>query len=87
MKAGHIFTIEPMINVGLNNPEDGMWPDDWTAVTTDGARSAQFEHTFLVTSTGYECLTLSRQDVVLGGQAAKNKQMPEWKDIEGRFRR
>ncbi|OQR90409.1 methionine aminopeptidase [Thraustotheca clavata] len=59
MKPGHIFTIEPMINVG--SWRDGRWPDDWTAVTTDGKRSAQFEHTILVTETGYELLT-ARQD-------------------------
>ena len=57
MKPGHIFTIEPMINLGLNNSGDGMWPDDCTAVTLDGARSSQFEHTFLVTEKGYEVLT------------------------------
>lgn len=55
MKAGNIFTIEPMINLGTWHDE--KWPDDWTAVTTDGLRSAQFEHTILVTETGYELLT------------------------------
>jgi methionyl aminopeptidase len=55
MRAGHIFTIEPMINLGL--PGDVTWPDGWTAVTVDGKRSAQFEHTMLVTSTGVELLT------------------------------
>nr|GMD59349.1 methionine aminopeptidase 1A [Ipomoea batatas] len=34
-----------------------MWPDGWTAVTADGKRSAQFEHTLLVTETGVEVLT------------------------------
>lgn len=34
-----------------------MWPDDWTATTIDGERSAQFEHTLLVTSDGVEALT------------------------------
>jgi methionyl aminopeptidase len=56
MKPGHVFTIEPMINVGSNGG-DRLWPDDWTAVTKDGKRSAQFEHTFLVTENGYEVLT------------------------------
>uniref|UniRef100_A0A2P2LX63 Methionine aminopeptidase n=1 Tax=Rhizophora mucronata TaxID=61149 RepID=A0A2P2LX63_RHIMU len=46
MKAGQIFTIEPMINAGVWR--DRMWPDGWTAVTADGKRSAQFEHTLLV---------------------------------------
>ena len=36
---------------------DEMWPDNWTAVTADGKRSAQFEHTLLVTNSGYELLT------------------------------
>lgn len=34
-----------------------LWPDQWTAVTYDGSRSAQFEHTMLVTETGVELLT------------------------------
>ena len=55
MKVGHIFTIEPMINLG-QSPDD-RWPDDWTAVTRDGSRSAQFEHTMLVTENGCELLT------------------------------
>jgi len=55
MKAGHVFTIEPMINEG--NWLDVLWPDDWTSVTKDGKRSAQFEHTLLVTETGCEVLT------------------------------
>jgi methionyl aminopeptidase len=37
---------------------DDTWPDNWTAVTQDGKRSAQFEQTLLVTETGYEILTL-----------------------------
>ncbi|KAL5484644.1 hypothetical protein EMCRGX_G021174 [Ephydatia muelleri] len=56
MKAGHTFTIEPMINQGTW--QDVTWPDEWTAVTADGKRSAQFEHTLLVTDTGCEILTL-----------------------------
>ncbi|CAI0560486.1 unnamed protein product [Linum tenue] len=55
MKAGQTFTIEPMINAGAWR--DRMWPDGWTAVTADGKRSAQFEHTLLVTETGVEVLT------------------------------
>jgi len=55
MKPGHIFTIEPMINEG--SYKDTQWPDDWTAVTVDGKRSAQFEHTILVTENGCEVLT------------------------------
>ena len=55
MKPGHTFTIEPMINAGTW--ASSLWPDDWTAVTRDGKRSAQFEHTMVVTATGVELLT------------------------------
>lgn len=55
MKAGHCFTIEPMISQGTWRDE--LWPDKWTAVTADGMLSAQFEHTLLVTDTGVEILT------------------------------
>jgi len=54
-KPGMVFTIEPMINKGTW--KDVMWKDDWTAVTKDGKRSAQFEHTLLVTEDGVEILT------------------------------
>jgi len=54
---GMTFTIEPMINAGL--PEVVVDPEDgWTARTTDGRPSAQYEHTLLITETGYEVLTL-----------------------------
>eukprot|EP01029_Cantina_marsupialis_P027013 TRINITY_DN7411_c0_g1_i1.p1 TRINITY_DN7411_c0_g1~~TRINITY_DN7411_c0_g1_i1.p1 ORF type:complete len:373 (+),score=107.41 TRINITY_DN7411_c0_g1_i1:262-1380(+) len=55
MKPGMLFTIEPMINAGSH--EDDRWPDEWTAVTADGKRSAQFEHSLLITETGVEVLT------------------------------
>jgi len=55
MRPGMVFTIEPMINVGTW--KDITWPDGWTSVTTDGKRSAQFEHTLLVTESGCEVLT------------------------------
>lgn len=55
MKPGHVFTIEPMINLGKS--ADKTWDDNWTSVTIDGLRSSQFEHTFLVTETGYDILT------------------------------
>lgn len=58
MKAGHCFTIEPMISEGTWR--DCQWPDDWTAVTQDGKFSAQFEQTLLVTETGCEILTKRR---------------------------
>ncbi|RYG52566.1 type I methionyl aminopeptidase, partial [archaeon] len=55
VSCSHIFTIEPMINEGSGGDE--LWPDKWTVVTTDGKRSAQFEHMLLVTETGVEVLT------------------------------
>ncbi|MBM3799392.1 MAG: type I methionyl aminopeptidase [Actinobacteria bacterium] len=55
MKPGMVFTIEPMITLGTWQHK--MWDDDWTAVTADGKRTAQFEHTVLVTDTGVEVLT------------------------------
>ncbi len=55
LKPGMTFTIEPMINLGTW--EVKILADDWTAVTTDGKLSAQFEHTVLVTEDGCEVLT------------------------------
>jgi methionyl aminopeptidase len=55
MRVGHVFTIEPMINAG--SYKDTMWNDDWTSVTQDGKRSAQFEHTMMITETGVEVMT------------------------------
>jgi len=55
LKPGMTFTIEPMINLGTW--EVKILADDWTAVTTDGKLSAQFEHTVLVTPDGCEVLT------------------------------
>lgn len=56
MKPGHIFTIEPMLNLG-SEWRDLSWPDDWTVSTVDGARSAAAEETLLITETGVEILT------------------------------
>ncbi len=55
MEPGMVFTIEPMITMGSVQPV--IWDDGWTAVTADGSRTAQFEHTVLVTATGVEVLT------------------------------
>ena len=55
MRPGMTFTVEPMISLGTWQHK--MWDDDWTAVTADGKRTAQFEHTLLVTDTGVEVLT------------------------------
>lgn len=56
MQAGMIFTIEPMINQGKSRTKIDK-NDGWTARTIDDKLSAQFEHTILVTPTGYEVLT------------------------------
>jgi methionyl aminopeptidase len=55
MKPGMTFTIEPMITAG--SWRERMWDNVWTAVTTDGRRTAQFEHTLVVTESGAEVLT------------------------------
>ena len=59
IKAGMIFTIEPMINLGKY--ETKTLNDGWTAVTKDKSLSAQFEHTIGVTKDGYEIFTLSNK--------------------------
>jgi methionine aminopeptidase, type I len=56
IEPGMTFTIEPMLNLGSN--EWDMWEDQWTVVTKDRMRSAQFEHTILITDTAAEILTL-----------------------------
>jgi methionyl aminopeptidase len=57
VQAGMTFTIEPMITLGAWDHH--LWDDDWTAVTVDGSRTAQFEHTLLVTDDGVEILTVA----------------------------
>lgn len=59
LKVGMTFTIEPMINAGRKEIKEGPEKDGWTIVTKDHSLSAQWEHTILVTHTGYEVLTLS----------------------------
>jgi methionyl aminopeptidase len=56
MEPGLTFTIEPMLTLGTI--EYDMWPDGWTVLTADRLRTAQFEHTLVVTADGYEILTL-----------------------------
>jgi len=56
IEPGMTFTIEPMLNLGTD--EWDMWDDGWTVVTKDRKRSAQFEHTILITETAAEILTL-----------------------------
>lgn len=60
MQVGHTFTIEPMICEGT--PKNQMWNDKWTVTTKDGKRSAQFEHTLLITPDGAEPLTARLPD-------------------------
>ena len=66
LEPGMIFTIEPMINAGKAAIRE--MADGWTIVTKDHSLSAQWEHTILVTDTGYEVLTLS----------AGSRPKPEW---------
>jgi methionyl aminopeptidase len=62
LEPGMTFTVEPMLTLG--DPACGMWDDDWTAVTLDGRRTAQFEHTVLVTGEGIEVLTVASDGTV-----------------------
>ncbi|MEC9426705.1 MAG: type I methionyl aminopeptidase [Actinomycetota bacterium] len=59
---GMTFTVEPMLTLG--DPACGLWDDDWTAVTLDGRRTAQFEHTVLVTEDGIRVLTTTADGIV-----------------------
>ena len=61
---GMIFTVEPMINLGELDYE--IWEDGWTVQNSDRKWTAQFEHTVLVTDSGYEILT--KPDEVVEGQ-------------------
>lgn len=56
IEPGMTFTIEPMLTLGTIDYD--IWPDGWTVVTKDRKRTAQFEHTLLVTENGHEILTL-----------------------------
>jgi methionyl aminopeptidase len=56
METGMTFTIEPMLTLGTIDYD--IWPDGWTVLTADRRRTAQFEHTLLVTADGAEILTL-----------------------------
>lgn len=57
IEEGMVFTIEPMLTLGDIAWE--QWDDDWTVVTKDRSRTAQFEHTIVVTADGAEVLTTS----------------------------
>jgi methionyl aminopeptidase len=60
LQKGMTFTIEPMVNQGSR--QIAHLADDWTVVTKDGKLSAQWEHTILVTATGFEILTLREEE-------------------------
>jgi len=60
LQPGMTFTIEPMVNAGKRNVK--LLPDGWTVVTKDRKLSAQWEHTVLVTPSGYEVLTLRSEE-------------------------
>jgi methionyl aminopeptidase len=60
LEPGMTFTIEPMINAGKYHAK--VLPDGWTAVTKDHSLSAQWEHTILVTETGFEVFTLGEEE-------------------------
>ena len=62
LEPGMTFTVEPMLTLG--DPACGLWEDEWTAVTLDGRRTAQFEHTVLVTEDGVELLTVASDGTV-----------------------
>ncbi|MCY1183974.1 Methionine aminopeptidase [compost metagenome] len=62
LKEGMTFTIEPMINQG--RAETKVLGDGWTAITKDRKLSAQWEHTLVVTATGYEIFTLRSDDTI-----------------------
>lgn len=57
ISTGMTFTVEPMLTLG--NPSLYLWEDEWTALTADGRRSAQFEHTLVATDDGFELLTVA----------------------------
>ncbi|SPO02177.1 probable methionine aminopeptidase, type I [Cephalotrichum gorgonifer] len=59
-RPGMAFTIEPILTLGKTREVE--WPDKWTNATADGKRTAQFEHTLLVTETGVEVLTARKED-------------------------
>jgi methionyl aminopeptidase len=63
MEPGMTFTIEPMITMG--SWDHRLWDDGWTAVTKDLRRTAQYEHTILVTDTGAEVLTAQAEPLPL----------------------
>ena len=78
-KPGMCFTIEPMVALGTY--KDKTWPDNWTSATQDGRRSAQFEHTLLVTEDGVEVLTARKADSP-GGPVAMPGRLPATNGVD-----
>lgn len=60
MKPNMTFTIEPILSLG--SPRFRVLEDHWTAVTVDNSRTAQFEHTILITRDGCEILTIAPEE-------------------------
>ena len=60
LQPGMTFTIEPMVNAGRRDVR--LLPDGWTVITRDHSLSAQWEHTILVTESGFEVLTLGANE-------------------------
>ncbi|WP_419854141.1 type I methionyl aminopeptidase [Candidatus Poriferisodalis sp.] len=75
---GMTFTVEPMITAGT--PRAQLWPDGWTAMTADRSRTAQFEHTVLVTADGAELLTVTDDEPqpFLSASAASRLSPDNW---------
>ena len=67
LREGMTFTIEPMVNMG--KCDIYIDDDEWTVRTRDGSLSAQFEHTVLVTPTGFEVLTLRNGEEIAPGRS------------------
>ncbi len=63
MEVGMCFTIEPMVNLGRSGTILDK-TDNWTVYTADGKKSAQWEHTIVVTKTGCEILTLRKEETI-----------------------
>lgn len=83
------FTIEPVL-VEKNDNTFETWSDEWTMATTTGARSAQFEHTLLITEDGHEVLTGPSIDwQAIGAKQAKQAKLspagksPKAQDTKG----
>ncbi|MCQ8186481.1 hypothetical protein NOG11_13950 [Parvularcula sp. BGMRC 0090] len=68
-----VFTVEPMVNEGSRKPK--TLDDGWTVVTEDGKLFAQFEHAVAVTKTGFEVLTLRKNEALPRAWASDAKSL------------